>query len=277
MKIAIIADIHANLSALEEVEQAVDTWGPDVVAVAGDTVNRGPRPRECLERVLRRARHDGWLVIRGNHEGYVINVARDPSGRPGVNGAIRESVRWTARQLGGIAELMLMPAHRSISGPDGGEVRVVHASMRHDRDNILVNSPDEELRRQIAPAPPVFCCGHTHRAFVRTIDATLVVNAGSVGLPFDGDPRAGYAQLEWRRDGWHATIVRVPYDRERARRDIMTSGMVESEPASAAIIAAELEDARPYMAKWVGQYDERVIAGELSAYESAVRYLAEHR
>ena len=47
----------------------------------------------------------------------------------------------------------------------------------------------------------------------------LVVNAGAVGLPFDGDTRASYAQLTWQCGAWHADVIRLDYDRRQAGRD----------------------------------------------------------
>ena len=132
----------------------------------------------------------------------------------------------------------------SLRAPDGGEARVVHASMRHNRDNILPDTPDEILREQIAPAPPLICVGHTHRPLIRMIDATLVVNAGSAGLPFDGDVRASYAQLTWQA-GWQATIARVNYDRDQTKRDYEETGFMRDSGPIAALIYDEISHRLP--------------------------------
>jgi len=84
----------------------------------------------------------------------VLRVALDPSPRPGLEGTVRENVGWTARQLADeVAVIDDLPAQISLHAPDGGEARVVHASMRHNRDNILPDTPDAVVREQIAPAP----------------------------------------------------------------------------------------------------------------------------
>ena len=151
MKIAVLSDIHGNLAALHAIAEDIHRWQPDKIVVAGDIINRGPLPRQCLDFTLERERYSGWLVLRGNHEEYVINVAADPSARVGAEEAVRANVRWTAAQIGDVAPLLAMPTQISLQGPDGGEVRIVHASMRHNRDNVLINTPDDELRAQIAP------------------------------------------------------------------------------------------------------------------------------
>src|SRR5262249_9249246 len=273
-KLAVLADIHGNLAALEAVADHVARWKPDAIVVAGDIVNRGPRSDECLRFVLSRVAGSGWQAIRGNHEDYVLRVAREPGERPGLEGAVRENVAWTVHQLGGDVELLdTLPTQISLTAPDGGEARVVHASMRHNRDNILPDTPDEVLREQIAPAPPLICVGHTHRPLLRTIDATRVVNAGSVGLPFDGDTRACYAQLTWR-DGWQAAIARVAYDRVRAARDYPTTGFLRDSGVVAELIYDEFRTARPRMYRWMERYRDAVLAGELTPAESVHAYLA---
>lgn len=275
MKIAVIADIHAHFAALEAVSADIDTWGADAVVVAGDIINRGPRPRECLDFVLARERHDEWCLIRGNHERYVLHVAHDPSRREGLEGDVRESVRWTYNRLGSVAEIAGLAERARLTGPDDHWIRIVHASMRHDRDNLLVTTSDDELREMVDLQAAVFCCGHTHRPLIRKLDQTLVVNVGSVGLPFDRDPRACYARIEWQTGSWHAELTRVEYDRERALRDMVTSGLLDACPATGQIIMAELTDARPYMAKWVANYDELVRVGSMSAEASVHRFLEE--
>jgi predicted phosphodiesterase len=274
MKLAVLADIHGNYAALEAVADHIDRWQPDAVVVAGDIVNRGPRSRECLRFVRERAASAGWRLIRGNHEEYLIAVAGDPSDAPGIAGAVRENVRWSARQLGDdVAALAAMPEQASLAAPDGGEARVVHASMRHNRDNILAATPDDLLREQIAPAPPLICVGHTHKPLIRSIDASLVVNAGSVGLPFDGDVRASYAQLRWQV-GWQAAIVRVPYDRDQAERDYFETGFLHESGVVAKLIHDEFRTARSRLNHLIDRYKDAVLAGQLSAADAVRDYLA---
>ncbi len=277
MKLAVLSDIHGNLAALEEVADHVQRWQADVVVVAGDIVNRGPRSPECLQFVLERERHDGWQVIRGNHEEYIINVARAPKPREGLEECVRENVVWVYQQLSTIEPLEAMPQIVSFTDPSGGEVRIAHASMRHNRDNILENTPDDLLREQIAPAPRLFCCGHTHRPVIRRIDATLVVNVGSVGLPFDGNVRASYGQLTLSPDGWQARIARVDYNREQTKRDYEASGFLRDSGPVAPLIYNEFLTAYPRLFTFIQRFQSRVLGGELTPEQAVHDFLAEIR
>ena len=275
MKLAILADIHANLPALQTVAAHIDAWKPDRVVVAGDVVNRGPRPLECLRFVQDKQRASGWLAVRGNHEEYVISHAQPDAPRSGPQFEIHRGSFWTYQRLAGdVSALEAMPFQLSLSAPDGGEARVTHASMLGTREGIYVRTPDEELGRKIGqPAPALFCVGHTHIPLVRSLNGTLVVNAGAVGLPFDGDTRASYAQLIWQRNEWHAEITRLGYDRRQAERDFEETGFIEEANAFAQLVLVELRVARSQIFEWMRRYEARVLAGEITMQESVEEFL----
>ncbi|MEZ4767342.1 MAG: metallophosphoesterase family protein [Caldilineales bacterium] len=276
MKLAVLADIHANLAALERVVEDIDAWQPDVVVVGGDVVNRGPQPAECLTLVLERQQTRGWLTVIGNHEEYVIAQAGpNPPGK-GADAGIYRPTRWTlARLSGDIRPLQAMPFARSVAGQDGSEARVVHASTRGTRDGIFPQTPDDTLRKQTgSPPPAVLCVGHTHWPLVRTIDDTLVVNVGSVGLPFDGDPRAGYGRLTWSQGGWQAQVVRLDYDRQRTEEAYITTGFLDQAGPLARLHLAELRTARSQLFSWVAEYEDEILHGRISVGDAVDRWLA---
>jgi predicted phosphodiesterase len=268
MKIAVLADIHGNEVALQAVAAHVATWRPDRVIVAGDVVNRGPRSLACLDFVLAKQQQEGWLLVRGNHEDYVLQQAQPTAPRSGPLFAMQQSSFQIWRQLNGdLAALAAMPFHVSVTGPDGRELRVIHASMKNNRTGIYPDTPDESLRQMIAPPPGVLCVGHTHRPLIRRLDDTLVVNAGSVGLPFDGDRRAAYARLSYGHGRWQARIVRLAYDWELGEQAYFTDGFLENDPL-AQLVLLEFRQARPLLGHWFRQYEQRVLDGEISLAEA---------
>lgn len=274
MKLAILADIHANLPALHVVLESIDAWQPDAVVVAGDIVNRGPRPVECLELVLERQRTAGWRLVLGNHEEYVLRHAQPGAPRSGPEFEISRPGYWTLQRLDGqVAALAALPFQQSLAAPDGSEARIAHASMRGTRDGIYPDVADELLRLQIGrPRAALFAAGHTHVPLIRQIDDTLVVNVGAVGMPFDGDPRACYGQLTWR-GGWQAEIVRLGYDRQRTEQDYVDTGLLDNGGPLAHLMLMELQDARLHLYRWRAAYQAPVLAGEIPIEESVQRYL----
>lgn len=275
MKIAVLADIHGNLPALETVIEHIDAWRPDKIVVGGDVVNRGPKPRECLEIVHRRQIDDGWSVVRGNHEDYVLDQMQPDAPHDGPEFEIAQNGVWTLKKLGDDVSLLEeMPFQVQIFGPDGGEVRVVHGSMRGNRDGIFPKMDDETLRQQIDPAPVLLCAGHTHWPLIREIDQTLVVNVGSVGLPFDGDSRAAYAQLAWKHGLWQASIIRLVYDQAQAEQDYFTTDFISEAGDLARIMLVEFRQARSHIHRWSWEYEDEVRAGTITLANSVQAYLA---
>lgn len=278
MKLAVLADIHANLPALRAVLDHIDAWQPDAVVVAGDIVNRGPRPAECLRLVQERQHTAGWRLLLGNHEEYVLHQAQPDTAHSGPRFEIFRSSYWTLQQLNGdVASLQALPFSQSLFAPDGSEVRIAHASMRGTRDGIFPDTPNDVLRVQVGrPHASLFVVGHTHVPLVRRIDHTLVVNVGAVGMPFDGDPRASYGQLTWLRGDWQAGIVRVAYDRSQTEQDYVDTGFLADGGALARLMLQELRLARSQLFQWALDYETPVLAGELSMDESVERHLARH-
>lgn len=275
MKIAMLSDIHANLAALEAVADDIDRWQPDYVIVGGDVVNRGPRPRECLEFVRERARTQGWQCIIGNHEEYVLYHAQADAARRGPDFDVRRISYWTYEQLNcDVSVIGAWPFQHSLRVNGSGELRAVHASMLGTRSGIHRTTPDDELRTKIAPPPAVLVVGHTHLPLIRRIDDALVVNAGSVGLPFDGDRRAGYARLTLN-GGWQAEIVRLDYDYDRADRDFEETDFLDKAGPLAGLIRDEFRQARSNLFEWSSRYQADVMAGALTLEEAVRRYWQE--
>ena len=274
MKIAVFADVHSNLDALETVLDHIDRWRPDRVLVAGDIINRGPNPRACTESVLGRAEADGWAVIRGNHERYVLMNSTGNLPDQGPEYGIIRHAKWTYDQLDGLIEpLAALPVQWDTMDETGNEVRMVHASMLGDRKGIFPDDSDESLREKIAPAPKVLLVGHTHRPLIRTVDGTLVVNVGAVGAPFDRDPRAAYGRLTLEQGEWKAEIVRLDYDRGRAIAHFHESGYLRESGDFARLILAEFREARSLIPGWYRAYEDPVMDGEMSLKTSVDLYL----
>jgi predicted phosphodiesterase len=276
-KLAVLADIHANLAALQAVLDDLEHWSPDRVVVAGDIVNRGPQSDGCLELVLQLAAERGWLLLRGNHERYVLQYDRDRL-RPEfaddpARRAIAAPVAWAHAQVAGRLDAIAALREQLRLDLGGETLAFYHASLRHDRDGITRASDDAELREQVDPSTTLFCVGHTHVPLVRRLDRTLVVNAGSVGLPFDHDTRAAYARLTRVADGWHAEIVRLPYDLAATLRAFETTGTLEAVRGQAPLMLRELETGRSLIYDFVPRYFERIRAGEISMEAAVHDYL----
>jgi diadenosine tetraphosphatase ApaH/serine/threonine PP2A family protein phosphatase len=196
--LAILYDIHGNRPALEAVLGHAREQGADRFLLGGDYSAFGAWPVECV--TLLRALPDAtW--IRGNWERWQVEVDALPD-----NTTIEGAAAWVVAQLGEalVAELAALPPSAVV-----GDTLFCHASPGSEADP----EGDDQLLAGVPQRRVVF--GHTHRQFRRrSASGVELVNAGSVGLPWDGDVRAAYATLDG--DGGGIELHRVAYDVDAA-------------------------------------------------------------
>lgn len=272
MKIAVLSDIHGNIPALEAVLEDIARWRPDEVIVNGDLVNRGPYSLEVLqllERELPAAR-----LLRGNHENWLVRSSAEGPLPDSTTFEIDRFAHFALVQLGErIDDIARWDDHLELTDLDGGALHITHGSLLGDRHGISPECEGEVLSERVGSGRDLFIASHTHRAFSRHHNGTLVVNTGSVGQPFDNDERSAYARLTFRGGRWQVVLQRVAYDRARAIADFEQSGFLEQGGALTQVIFREFFEARMHVGPWRREYLDAVKAGEIGVAESVARYL----
>ncbi|MBJ7601766.1 MAG: metallophosphoesterase family protein [Candidatus Dormibacteraeota bacterium] len=213
MRLAIVSDIHGNLAALEAVIADLERQSPDLVVHGGDLAFNGPLPAEVLDRV----RALGWPGVVGNTDQALWGLP--PSLSDSARAAFDQMVAATSAALGEerIAWLHSLP----LEWRRHSEVALVHAVPGDTWHGVMPDAPDAELFGFYGPlgaSLAVYC--HIHRPYIRRLPSLTVANAGSVGLPYDGDTRSSYLIIE---DG-EPSVRRVEYDRDRHLADLKASG-----------------------------------------------------
>jgi putative phosphoesterase len=194
VRVAALYDIHANLPALEAVLAEMNA---DVILVGGDFVS-GPWPAETLARL--RGLEGDVRFIRGNADREVFE---DEQGLapPEVMEFIRP--RLDAHD---IEFLRALPLTETIDVDGLGRVLFCHATPRNDEEIFTRISPDERWQEALAGVDAdVIVCGHTHVQFDRRIGDVRLVNAGSIGMPYEEAPGAYWALLGPDVDLRHTT------------------------------------------------------------------------
>jgi hypothetical protein len=138
---------------------------------------------------------------------------------------------------------------------------------------IYPDSSDSDLENLVETKADVFLIGHTHQPFIKKFQGTLVINAGSVGLSFDGDKRAAYAQITLGKSGWAGEIIRINYDLPAAVGDYEQSGFIPDGGPLAELVLAELKLGWPQLSHWFRQYESRVLDGDISLDHAVAEYL----
>lgn len=193
MRVAALYDVHGNLPALEAVLDEVDA---DLILVGGDMA-AGPWPSETLQRL--RGLGDRARFIRGNADREVAEVGVRGLAPPEVMEFVRG--RLTEEQVGFLGSL---PLTSSVEVDGLGSVLFCHATPRNDEEIFTRISPDERWQQALDDVQAdVVVCGHTHIQFSRTVGDTLLVNSGSIGMPYEHEPGAYWTLLgpdvEFRR------------------------------------------------------------------------------
>jgi len=242
-RLAILADIHANLPALEAVIADMTPFQVEHVIVAGDVINWGPFSVEVIERITSL----GWAIIRGNHEYYLLD---HDTPRAPAHWATYDTPRWLNEQLGGRWKntIAAWPEAITLRYPDAPLLRVVHASPRSVWQGIYPITPLDEAERLLEATDERFIvCGHTHLPMDRRIGRWRVLNAGSVGVPLDGQFSASYLVLEGDANGWKPMFRRVPFDYAPVFEAFDRIRVIDKLDYTGRLLIEEYRTARPQM------------------------------
>lgn len=228
--VAVLSDVHGALPALEAVLAEPDVRAAERIVLTGD-IAAGPLPVETLDRLVGEGDRVTW--VRGNADRELVAVAR------GATSGIDVS-NWAGRQLRpDQVELLDRLPHPVTLDVDGfGPVLFCHGTPRDDDEVVLVDSSLARWAEVLSTVPPgtgTVVCGHTHMPFQRLVDRRLVVNPGSVGMPY-GRPGPHWALL---RDG----VV------------TLRSTAVDPEALGDAVVAAS---SFPGAAAWADEYARTV-------------------
>jgi predicted phosphodiesterase len=225
MTVAVLCDIHGNLPALDAVLREIRRERVDQIVVGGDLIP-GPLPRETITRLL-----DLELPVHfvyGNGELGVLAQMNAPdasavtywgtaTGEP-LPEPLRQIPRWTAQQLGPEHRSLLAgwPKTLSLDVKGLGRVMFCHATPRNETEIFFRTTPEERLLPVFhGVSASMVVCGHTHIQFDRKVGAIRVVNAGSVGMPFQ-QPAGAY----WLLLGPDVQLRRTDYDLAAAAKRI---------------------------------------------------------
>ena len=221
MRVALIADIHGNLVSLEAVLADIDRRGADAVVCLGDVAATGPQPVAAVERVAA----IGCPVVMGNTDEWLIQP-RDEAIEDDDTRRIVEIDLWAHEQLTA-GQRDLLRGYQPLVTLDG--LLAYHGSPRSNTEVLLPTTPDAELTAMLSGhREPVLAGGHTHLPMLRRHHGSLVINPGSVGMPFE-QVDGGFRNPPWAEyaivDDGQVEFRRVPVDVGVVTAAALASGM----------------------------------------------------
>lgn len=214
MRYGLLADVHANLAALEATLDALRQEEPDRFICAGDIVGYGPQPNECIE-VLRDL---GAVCVAGNHELIALGQLPDE----GIHPWATETLRWTRKELSDDNRSWLEQLPIRTDTPDG--ITVAHGSLDDTRTYVRSEELAAEQLAKLTDTS-VLVLGHTHSQFEVRHDAGLLVNPGAVGQTREPRIRAASATLDLESRA--VRFLAVPYDSRATDRALAANGLPE--------------------------------------------------
>jgi len=215
-RIAVLSDVHGNALAIEAVRHALKAARPDAVIVAGDHALNGPDPAAAID-VIRELEAAGALVVQGNTDIAVADfdyTAAFPWMADSLPDTFRFAAEWAHEAIGPerVDWLRRLPAERRLR-VDDLLVLGCHASPGSQTagfDPAL--DANVILERVSRTDARIVACGHTHLPEIRDLGWKMIVNAGSAGYVFDGDPTASWALITIDGDEVSAEIRRAEFD-----------------------------------------------------------------
>lgn len=207
MRVAVLADIHGNLPALDAVLADVQYAGPDLIVLNGDIAD-GPMPAQTLGRLAELGDRAVW--VRGHADRRLVDAFDGNFMIPGLDtDPSADWFEWCAARLNRYYRDLLadLPPLVTLNVDGLGPVAFCHATARDDGEYILVDSPIAHYKGAFAGiAEPTVVVGHTHMPFDRLAAGRRVINAGSVGLQY------GHQGASWAMLGPDVTLRRTRYD-----------------------------------------------------------------
>lgn len=230
MKLAILADIHGNLPALEAILDDLERERPDQVYLVGDLVNRCPWSNE----VLAILRDKNWPSVQGNHDLTVGVLDKDNPYPPFDNRARFPDLWWTLAHMheADRAYLRNLPPELTIAHPNLPAIRVVHGVPGDPFVGFEANAPAVNRAKAANVTEPIIIAGHTHRPMWEYMDNLQILNPGGVGISHNGDPRAHYLLLHGqsahtKSSRWEPEFRVLDYDRAAVAHAFHESGFME--------------------------------------------------
>jgi predicted phosphodiesterase len=218
MRIGVVSDPHGCLVGLQASLDWLAEEGVDAVVSAGDVVNFGPQPDECISLLAER----NVVSVQGNCDRDILLSSAAGHRTDERTAQLKAINDWCRARLTAASREWLAALPPRLTPVPG--VLIVHGG---------VEGPDEIVGADARPSFPqgvsIVAAGHLHVPFVIRTQQGIWVNAGSAGRSCDGDPRAAVALLERQARGWDVAVHRVPFDLDAAVRAIRRSNMPYAE------------------------------------------------
>lgn len=226
MKIAVFGDIHGNIEALQAAYDAVTAWKPDKIYHLGDLGGYAPFVNEVVDFLVKH----GIEGVQGNYDEAIANDREHcgcKSEEPMQEEMAHRSFVWTKAHVSAASKAYMknLPAEIRFLA-EGRKVWLFHATPKKNNLYWYEDRPERFFREMAGKGDAdVMLYGHIHKPYRKDINGKVFINAGSVGKPKDGDPRACVTIIDMTPEAVKNEFIRVSYDVEKVAAAISASGL----------------------------------------------------
>ncbi|MFW9823626.1 MAG: metallophosphoesterase family protein [Candidatus Thorarchaeota archaeon] len=254
MKIAVLADIHGNLPALNAVLAEIQIENVNQILVAGDILG-GPFPVEVISKL----RDLKAKMIRGNFEEYLLRIYSNPSNSNWYTSKQFAPTYWIYKRLNQqwLNFIGSLPKQKVISLNGTKDIFMVHSiyqpMLPSDSSGILITDKYNEVVGSYTKTldQSVLIFAHNHVPWNQKINGCLALNPGSVACPLNGIIGAQYAIMEWVKDHWEAEIRTVRYNLQEINKAFVESGFLKEGGPLAKVLIYSINTGKDVLGKFL--------------------------
>ena len=266
MRLAVLADIHGNLHALEAALKHISTQNVDQIVVAGDIVNVMPDSKACWDLVTSLS----CPVLRGNHERYLFDYGTSQAD-PSWSTDRFQPIKYALNQFskGDLDVMRRLPMTHRFEN-----LLIVHSSPHSDQGNVVAETPDEVLDEMFSGTTEAFLVrGHNHKWLERRWSGRQLISMASLGLPLNGCRDAQYLILE-HQGAWQWKRNYVPYDVDAALERFDATDYFDLGGPMVRLFYRELLTAQNHLIPFLNAYLPALDDAKLSLDEAVSSFLA---
>ena len=224
MRLAVIADIHGILPALDAFFEDISNEQIEGIIVAGDMI-AGPQSNEVIKRLQQ---YRTWM-IRGNQENYILNLASGKAPAWQYSCKQWNFIRWTYENIDKNVMQFFhsLPEQYSLQLPGKDAICIVHGSPASVTELIYPDVDTLKFDQRLGSVPePCVVFGHTHESWIKNRNGKIALNPGSLSMSFQGEHYGTYAILEWTKQGWKGALRKLFYDFALVRKAYIETGLL---------------------------------------------------
>lgn len=254
MKIGVLSDIHSNIVAFKAVITELKKEGITEFIIAGDHICDGPGPNEVIDEIKSLSSY----CIRGNRENYILDMHKNGVEEWEKHKQV-SAIVWTYKELSKSSiDFLENLEEKMYIDINGEKIKIVHGSPNDVYEHLYPHDEEQLNMYTDGLKASVLVTGHTHHAFIKTVNDVLIINPGSVGLSFKDPFTSEYGIIEYRDKKWSGELKTIKYDGIVLKKIFEEKNLFENIGIWSKLIYSSLRDSKNYNSEFVNKAKQKM-------------------